>query len=72
MTNDKLQKEHVGLKFTVPHCEGALQSYLKAVSKVPKGQRQKYQRWMIMQIQRLANGERISNDSFPWEGDLPG
>lgn len=24
-----------------------------------------------MQINRLANGERMPQDSFPWEGDLP-
>jgi len=72
MTNSELQERHVGRKFTVRHCEGAIDSFAKAVSGVPKGQRDKYQRWMLLQIKRLADGERISNDSFPWEGELPG
>lgn len=71
MCSNELEPLYAGRVFTVRHCKGAIESYRKAVVRVPVAQRKKYRRWIEMQIMRLANGERMSLDSFPWEGDLP-
>lgn len=71
MTSGELQRTYAGRKFTVKHCNQAIESFRKAVEGVPSGQRKRYKRWMEMQIMRLADGQRMSSDSFPSEGDLP-
>lgn len=71
MSSGELRRTYTGRKFTVTHCTGAIDSFRKAVERVQPNQRRKFKRWMEMQINRLANGERMPQDSFPWEGDLP-
>lgn len=71
MADDELDESYVGQKFTVKHCIGAVASYKKAVAGLRAGQRKKYKRWMEMQLRRLADGVRMSADSFPMEGELP-
>jgi len=71
MSSGELQRTYTGRKFTVIHCEGAIDSFVKAVEGVKTAQRSKHKRWMEMQIKRLADGIRMPQDSFPWEGDLP-
>lgn len=67
----ELEEKYVGDVFTVEHCSGAIDSYQKALQSVPAGRRGKFTRALILQIQRLANGKRMSKDSFPAEGNLP-
>lgn len=71
MTVEKPKGSFKGKKFTVTHCKGALDSYLEAVSRVEARKRPKFARGIMMQIQRLADGHRMSRENFPVEGDLP-
>ncbi|MCU7906896.1 MAG: hypothetical protein KZQ76_13845 [Candidatus Thiodiazotropha sp. (ex Epidulcina cf. delphinae)] len=72
MSNDKPKDRYNGSKFTVIHCEGALESYEVALNSVEAGKHKSFTRGMIMQIQRLADGHRLSKENFPQEGNLPG
>lgn len=71
MNNDKLKDSYKGSKFTVIHCEGALESYLTAQNSVDARKRKSFTRGIIQQVQRLADGQRMSRENFPQEGDLP-
>lgn len=71
MNNDKLKDSYKGSKFTVIHCEGALESYLTALNSVDARKRKSFTRGIIQQVQRLADGQRMSRENFPQEGDLP-
>ncbi len=75
MKNDKLKDSYKGSKFTVIHCEGALESYVTALNSVNAGKEGKkhesFTRGIILQIERLADGQRMSRENFPQEGDLP-
>ena len=67
----KIQKSFEGKKFKVIHCKGAIESFEIAMSHVDPHRRKSFKRGMVMQIQRLADGHRMSKESFPQEGDLP-
>jgi hypothetical protein len=67
-----VRSRYAGRAFTIVHCRGALESFEKAISGLPKRKRESFTRGMILQINRLANGERMSKDNFPREGLLPG
>jgi len=67
----RLKETYSGRRYTIKHCVGAVESFSKAVERLPAGQQRKFKRWTELQIQRLADGERMSHDSFPSEGDLP-
>lgn len=71
MNNDKPKDSYKGSKFTVIQCEGALRSYLEALNSVDARKRKSFMRGIIQQIQRLADGQRMSRENFPQEGDLP-
>lgn len=71
MTDTKLKKEYAGEKFTIIHCEGAIESFYSALASVQAGRRQKFTRALIQQITRLADGHRMSQENFPQEGALP-
>jgi len=55
----------------VIHCEGALESYVAALNSVDARRRKSFTRRVMQQIERLADGERMSRENFPQEGDLP-
>ena len=63
--------EYQGRRFKVVHCEGALESYREALSHVEVRKRGSMTRGMMLQIQRLADGHRMSAENFPKEGELP-
>ncbi len=71
MNNEKPKDSYKGAKFTVTHCEGALESYKEALKSVDARRRKSFTRGIILQIQRLADGRRMSKENFPQEGDLP-
>ena len=71
MKDDKPKDSYQGSKFTVIHCEGALESYVDALNSVNARRHKSFTRGIIQQIKRLADGHRMSKENFPQEGDLP-
>ena len=71
MKDDKPKDRYKGEKFTVIHCGGALDSYKAALSSLDSRKQKSLTRGMILQIERLAAGHRMSKENFPQEGDLP-
>lgn len=61
----------IGSRFTIVHCEGALESFYDALESVKASKKESLKRGMAQQIQRLADGNRMSKENFPQEGDLP-
>ena len=68
---NRLKVSYKGVQFAIVHCEGALDSYLQAVERLTKNKRISQTNALISQISRLANGERLSKEHFPQEGNLP-
>ena len=71
MKDDIPKESYTGTRYKVVHCEGALKSYEAAVNRVERRKHKKFTRAIIMQIERLANGERMTKENFPQEGNLP-
>jgi len=71
VSDDELAKNYQGTVFKIVHCNGAIESYKKALDSVPKHRHAAFTRGLIQQIKRLANGERMSKENFPAEGELP-
>lgn len=71
MAIGKPKDRYEGSRFTVIHCEGALESYEVALKSVDARKHKSFTRGMMMQIQRLADGRPMSRENFPQEGDLP-
>lgn len=55
----------------VVHCKGALESLAEALARVTSKKGGSLVRVLIIQIQRLISGERMSKENFPQEGVLP-
>lgn len=69
---EELKTEYKGTTFKVIHCEGALDSFRKALASVtPHNKKKSLTNALIQLIDRLANGRRMSRDNFPQEGNLP-
>ena len=71
MSDDKPKDDYQGSKFTIIHCKKALDSYSEALNSVNANKRKSFTRRIIQQIERLADGGRMSRENFPQEGDLP-
>lgn len=71
MTISSIKDRYQGAQYVVIHCDGALESFKEALKSLNSSKRESLTRQMILQIERLANGERMSKESFPPEGDLP-
>lgn len=71
MAKTELEVVHRGIKFTVVHCERALESFREAMGSVEARKQKKFEDLIMIQIKRLASGQRMSNANFPFEGDLP-
>lgn len=69
--NLKNEYEDVGSKRKVVHCRGAKSSYDDAVKSVLAGKKKAMTRGLVLQIERLARGERMSKAHFAPEGSLP-
>jgi hypothetical protein len=67
----KLKDSYKGSKFEVTHCDGALASFEVAMTHVDARKRQTFTRAIEQQVQRLADGHRMSKENFPQEGELP-
>lgn len=70
-TQQLLDDVIVGEQFEIHHCDGALRSLELALEHVQKGKRKSWLRGIKMQFERLANGDRLSDQHFPKEGRLP-
>lgn len=72
LVGKELSSKHKGSKFTVEHCDGAVESFEKALLSVtPHNKKASLKRAMIQLIERLADGRPMSKENFPQEGNLP-
>jgi hypothetical protein len=62
---------YTGRRYTVTHCDGALDTFHQALGHVGAGKARSLIRQMVLQINRLADGEPMSRENFPTEGALP-
>lgn len=61
----------VGSMLRIVHCLDAWNSFNQALESIPANRRDSTKARMDAMVQRLANGGRLSKDSFPPEGPLP-
>ena len=66
-----IKSEYTGQVYRVVHCEGALNSFNHAVQRLRASKRKSMIRGMVLQIERLASGNRLSTETFLAEGFLP-
>jgi len=66
-----IKQSFTGGKFKIIHCKGAKESFREALSHVSSKKAKSFTRGMTLQIQRLADGQRMSKENFPQEGELP-
>jgi hypothetical protein len=59
---------YTGRRYTVTHCDGALDTFHQALGHVGAGKARSLIRQMVLQINRLADGEPMSRENFPTEG----
>ncbi|MCS0364941.1 hypothetical protein WMQ59_17890 [Vibrio diabolicus] len=71
MSKSLLTSEYIGTKNRVVHCKGAIKTYEQSLTKVQSGKRRSLTRQLILQIERLARGERMSSQNFAAEAALP-
>ncbi len=64
-------KDYIGCKYCIIHCEGAVESFNRAIAKHPKNKRTQYEAQMTAIMKRLGDGGSMSNENFPQEGELP-
>lgn len=60
-----------GKRFTIVHCNGAYKSFSDSLASLPANKAKSLKRQMVLQITKLANGDRMSKENFPQEGLLP-
>jgi len=68
--DNNVRDEVVGSAFGVVHCEGARESFEEALKRVEARKQKSFRRGMTQQIQRFADGHRMSSENFPREGGL--
>lgn len=68
---NEIKDEFQGAKYRVVHCLGALESFHQSLIHVETHKGKALKRGMVQQIQRLADGHRMSRENFPREGSLP-
>lgn len=67
-----LKREYSGERLRVVHCEGAIESFRDALTKVaPYKRKPTLVMHMVRQIETLANLGRLSGLHFPKEAELP-
>lgn len=67
----QLQPFYKGKRYTVVHCEGALDTFRHAIRSVTAKKAKSLTNGMVLQIKRLADGGEMSSENFPLEGPLP-
>ena len=71
MSDEKIERSFTGNRFTIVHCNEAIESFEEALSHVTAKKAKTFKRSMPMQIKRLADGHRMSKENFPQEGASP-
>lgn len=66
-----LLREYEGRRFRIVHCDGAVESYREALKHIRSGRAASFTRGVVVQIRRLADGQPMSKENFPREGELP-
>jgi len=64
-------EDYQGKKYRIVYCEGAKESFEDELKKYPKDKQDKYRARMKRIRERLADGYRLSEGTFPKEGKLP-
>lgn len=64
-------EEIQGTLIRVIHCQEAWSSFTESLESLPASRRDSVKYQMDMLVKRLADGQRLSRDSFPPEGPLP-
>ncbi|WP_049780559.1 hypothetical protein [Nitrosococcus halophilus] len=64
-------EDYQGKKYRVIHCEGARESFESALEHAPKHLQDSYRARMRRIREYLADGRRLSKETFPKEGKLP-
>lgn len=72
VTLQSVVQDRKGSSLRVVHCPGALGSLNEALEGVPAKQRQRFLNFLDKSFERLANGDRLSGDTFVKEASLPG
>lgn len=70
-TQKACPSEITGSLLTIVHCEGAWDTFLVALESIQQARRESIKHRMDMLVKALADGRRLSKDSFPPEGMLP-
>ena len=61
-----------GSCYRILYCKGAKKSLEQAMSHVsPSSKQRQFKIRLMLQIKRLADGNRLSKENFPQEGNLP-
>ena len=68
MSENKLKEVHKGSRLTVIHCKGALKSFRELLSKTGTP---KYEKIILLQINSIIDGHRLSKQNFRQESELP-
>ncbi len=71
MAEIKCPDEISGTQLTVKHCIGAWESFIEALESIPVAKRERVKIQLDLLVKRLSNGERLSVENFPQEGNLP-
>jgi len=69
--DNSIRDEIAGKAYRIVHCKGAKEALEEALMHVEAKKRATFRRGMAQQIQRLADGHRMSSENFPKEGELP-
>ena len=65
-----MEEQYIGKKFTIIHCKGAIDSFEIAIKSVEARKHEIFKANLRAQNHRLADGYRISSNSFRSEGKL--
>ncbi|MEN4621768.1 hypothetical protein ABEH29_10295 [Pantoea agglomerans] len=70
-TQKACPSEITGSLLTIVHCESAWDTFLVALESIQEAKRESIKHRMDVMVKALADGKRLSRDSFPPEGMLP-
>lgn len=66
-----MEDSYSGSHCKIVHCDGARASLDAALQRIPADQHDSKRRSLQHQVERLANGQRLSAENFVPEGELP-
>jgi hypothetical protein len=66
-----LDREYQSKRLKLVHCKGARKSFERAVLAINPKKREAFTRGILLQFERLLDGQPMSSENFPSEGKLP-